>query len=116
MIRSHSCSWCRAFNREGVRWCASCRHAAHKPRMWCDCPACQSMTNVLQGVGVTRTRIRFSQAEEILQEIREFFVIYHDSLTPIQMQLWTRVMETTVLFVANLTAHDDAVFPPSPVE
>ena len=41
VIRSASCSWCRTMNRETTSWCRHCGHAAHKPRMLCDCPQCQ---------------------------------------------------------------------------
>ena len=40
VIRSFSCSWCRAMNRETERWCRACGHAAHRPRLACDCLQC----------------------------------------------------------------------------
>jgi hypothetical protein len=36
-----TCSWCHAANASTVRWCATCGHAAHLPRLQCDCPQCQ---------------------------------------------------------------------------
>jgi len=40
-------------NRNTARWCQSCGYAAHKPRLECDCPQCQSApsaTDLAQGV------------------------------------------------------------------
>ena len=36
-----SCSWCHELNPVGERWCASCGHAAHRPRLACDCGRCR---------------------------------------------------------------------------
>ena len=35
-----SCSWCHAHNPAGSYFCAACGHAAHRPRVECDCAAC----------------------------------------------------------------------------
>lgn len=41
VVRWHSCSWCRHMNRDTVRWCENCGHAAHTPRLKCDCDHCR---------------------------------------------------------------------------
>lgn len=42
MLVSRSCSWCHELNPASERWCANCGHAAHKCRLECDCPECET--------------------------------------------------------------------------
>lgn len=40
MMCSRMCSWCGEMNSVWRKWCLNCGHAAHLPRMDCECPRC----------------------------------------------------------------------------
>jgi hypothetical protein len=35
-----TCSWCHTSNPTTEHFCRQCGHAAHLPRLFCDCAAC----------------------------------------------------------------------------
>lgn len=37
-----SCSWCDTLNAAPVDFCEGCGHCAHRPRVNCYCPRCES--------------------------------------------------------------------------
>jgi len=39
--RVESCSWCQDLNPMSEKFCGTCGHEAHTPRMFCRCPKCR---------------------------------------------------------------------------